>query len=556
MTIRPLVICALLVTVHAGVAHAKEYSADRFDSRVEVLRGGALRVTETVLIRFVDGTFTQFYREIPSRRTDGLEIVSASMDGALLPAGDGPGHVQIRQASRTRVTWHFTRVSGSSHLFELTYIVRGAVRQEDDADVVAWRALPSQHAYRVDSSAIDFALPAEPIAPPSLESRRVGTSSVAIDGARARIDARSVRRNGWVETWIRLPRGSVIDVPPHWQQRELQVQKSSTVWVVLSAIVLIGGLTLLFGVRQGYDVPARDVTGVTSGPALPDTLPPALAGALVANGKPRLEHAMAALFSLADRGEVTIEEQPRSLGQRNFVASRGGSGRPLAEHERRVLDIIFTGRGGGEQSVGLGKARGRLTRHFKKFSTALEGEMAAAGLMDDGREAVRRRFFKIGIILIAAACITPLATVFLAEAYGAWPMLIPVVLAILGVVALICHSAHTPLSNTAVRRSEHWRAFRRYLREIARDRETSPADATLRQWLPFVVALGLAPAWAAYLKKRRSGAPPWFRAAADADSGQAFAAFVGIGGAGHTNSPHGTHAGGGGAAGGGSSGAH
>jgi hypothetical protein len=29
----------------------------------------------------------------------------------------------------------------------------------------------------------------------------------------------------------------------------------------------------------------------------------------------------------------------------------------------------------------------------------------------------------------------------------------------------------------------------------------------MREWLPFVVALGLAPAWATYLKKRRSGAP-------------------------------------------------
>jgi predicted membrane channel-forming protein YqfA (hemolysin III family) len=77
-----------------------------------------------------------------------------------------------------------------------------------------------------------------------------------------------------------------------------------------------------------------------------------------------------------------------------------------------------------------------------------------------------RRFFKIGLILIVAACITPLGTVFMTEPYGAWPMLIPVVLAILGVVAFICHSAHTPLSNTAVRRTEHWRAFRRYLRDI------------------------------------------------------------------------------------------
>ena len=74
------------------------------------------------------------------------------MDGAVLPAGDEPGQVQIRRSSRTRITWRFAKVSGSSHLFELTYIVRGAIRQADDADVMAWRALPGQHAYRIDSS--------------------------------------------------------------------------------------------------------------------------------------------------------------------------------------------------------------------------------------------------------------------------------------------------------------------------------------------------------------------------------------------------------------------
>jgi hypothetical protein len=32
-------------------------------------------------MRFVSGSFTQFYRAIPVRRTDGIEIVSVSMDG-------------------------------------------------------------------------------------------------------------------------------------------------------------------------------------------------------------------------------------------------------------------------------------------------------------------------------------------------------------------------------------------------------------------------------------------------------------------------------------------
>jgi hypothetical protein len=555
MTVRRIILCAVLVAAFTGSAHAKDYSAERFDARIEVLRGGALRITERVLVRFEDGTFRQFYREIPSRLTDGLEVVSASMDDTVLPEGDRPGQVQIRRSSRTRVTWRFPRLSGSSHVFSLTYIVRGAVRQTEDADVVAWRALPGQHAYRIDSSEIDVDLPGVPSAAPSLELRRVGASSVALEGTQVRVRASEIRSNGWVEVWVRLPRGSVIDAPPQWQTRELAIRQSSRIWIIAAGAVLIGGLLLIFGVRQGYDAPPREAGAATAGPALPDTLPPALAGALVANGRPRLEHAMAALFSLADRGELTIEEQPRSLGQRAFVVTRTGSGRPLAAHEQRALDVSFTGKRGPERSVGLGKARGRLTRHFKQFSTAVEGEMAAAGLMDESRWDVRRRFLKIGVIALLAGGVAPLALLFMVDDYGPWPMLIPLALIVVGVTGLICHAAHTSLSNSAVRRAEYWRGFRQYLRDVAQDRQAPPPDSTMGQWLPFAVATGLAPAWATYLKRHRGGAPPWFRAGGDGDSAHAFAAFVGVGGAGYSCGAHGTHGVGGGAAGGGSSGA-
>jgi hypothetical protein len=109
---RRIILCVVLFAAFTGVADAKEYSAERFDARIEVLRGGTLHVTERVLVRFEDGTFRQFYREIPSRLTDGLEVVSASMDDTVFPEGDGPGQVEIRRSSRTRVTWRFPRLSG------------------------------------------------------------------------------------------------------------------------------------------------------------------------------------------------------------------------------------------------------------------------------------------------------------------------------------------------------------------------------------------------------------------------------------------------------------
>jgi uncharacterized membrane protein len=167
---------------------------------------------------------------------------------------------------------------------------------------------------------------------------------------------------------------------------------------------------------------------------------------------------------------------------------------------------------------------------------------------------VRSRFIRIAIASLVGAGIASIALALFTERYGAWPMLIPAACASVALVAFICYAAHTPLSNEGVRRAHQWRRFRQYLRDVARDREASPGEADARRLLPFAVALGVAPAWSAYLKRHRLAAPTWFRAASDAqdNSSVAFAAFVATGGSGNGGGGHG---GGGAAAGGGASGA-
>jgi hypothetical protein len=555
MTIRLLALSATVLFGTLGAAEARTYSAQQYDSRVEVLRGGTIRVTETVTLRFDEGTFSQFYRVIPTRRTDGVEIVSASMDGRVMSSGDGVGHVEISGSSRVRVTWRFAPVSSGSHTFELTYLVRGIVRQEDDADVLAWRILPTEHAYAIASSAIEILLPAQPVAAPTIEAQRVGDSTVYVDGAHVRINAATIRRNGWIEAWIRLPRGSAIETPPGWQQREVEVRGHSGRWIAAAGLVLLCGLALVFAVRQGYDAPPADPPPATTWSTPPDTLTPALAGTLVTNGTPQLEHAMAAMFSMADRGELRINEQPRRFGQAHFAITRTSTGRPLAPFEQRLLDIILTDGQGPTPSVSLAKARTRLLRQFRKFRMEIEPALKSAGLLDEDRRKVRTRFVRVAIGSSLAAGLASIVVPLFAERYGGWPMLIPAACAVVALVAFICYAAHTPLSNDGARRAQQWVGFRRYLRDVARDREASPGEADTRRLLPFAVALGVAPAWSAYLKRHRLAAPAWFRAASDArdNSAAAFATFVATGGSGSGGSGHG--GGGGGAAGGGASGA-
>ena len=544
------VLATLIFLVAAPAMADGRYSADRYDSRIEVLDGGTMRVAETIAIRFETGTFTQFFRSIPVRMTDGIEIVSASMDGQQLPEGEGPGRIEISGSSNVRVTWRFPPTSPSTHTFDLVYLVHGVVRQEQTDDVVAWRILPSEHRYAIDSSTVDLIVPASPTTAPLLETRRVGDSRVQLGDGRIEIAASNIRRNGWLEVSVHLPRGSAIDAPPAWQRHQIEISEMSRAWMFAAAIVIAGGLALLFFVRQQYDSPPRDFAAMTRSAMPPDTLPPVIAGAVLANGSPRLEHAMATLVSLADRGELRIEEQGRLLGQRQFAIARTTTRRPLSPYEEKLLDIIFDPDGG---AVSLGKARNRLLRHFRKFKAALEPAMLSIGLVDEDRRAVRRRFAYIATACLILAGGTAFGLAFAVRQIGPWPMLIPLALGVVGVSALICFAAHTPLSNHGLQRAREWRGFRQYLRDVARDREPSPGNVVMRQMLPYAMALGLAHSWASYLKKHRLAAPEWFRAVsgADSDGAVAFSSFIAAGGAHPGGGAHGAGA----AAGGGASGA-
>jgi hypothetical protein len=264
---------------------------------------------------------------------------------------------------------------------------------------------------------------------------------------------------------------------------------------------------------------------------------------------------MSALFSLADRGELRIDEQSRLLGQRQFAITRIARKRPLEPYEERLLEIIF-GTDGQNSTVSLWKARSRLQRQIRRFKAVLEPALVTAGLLDPDRRHVRRQVMVVAISCLLAAALTCWVFAFLVERFGPWPMLMPLALGIVGVAALISGAAHTPLSNDGVRRAREWRGFRQHLRDLARDRQPSPGESVLGQLLPFAVALGLAHSWSSYLKRHRSAAPEWFRAmsAADNNSAAAFSAFVASGGG--TSHGAGAHAGAAGAAaGGGASGA-
>lgn len=541
----------LLLTCAAPAA-AKTYSAERFDSSIRIRADGAIEVVETVAFHFESGSFTYVWREIPTRRTDGIEILSAEMDGRVFPFGKGSGQVEVRQGAKVRVRWRFAPRSGTTHTFVLRYIARGVVEKTAAGDRFAWAALPREHKYRIDSSNIVIEAPAAFVGQPHAETRRVEQLTIEPGGQRVQIMAAGIRRDGRIEARLDFPDGALIAAAPGWQQARSFAESQAPRWATAAGAVFAVAIILLIGLRQRYDSPRREpAAGSNHHHTPPDGLRPAPAGALAANGSVSHTHSLAALFAMADRGVVTISEGPRKWGQRQFSVERTRRAATLAPEELAVLDAAFTGKAGQETTVPFSTVQSRLNKHAKGFAELVRQELESHGLFDRDRRRVRQQFLGVSWALFALALLLVVPCAFAASTYQGWPFLIPCAVMLAALAGFIFYGAMTPLSNEGVRRAEAWRAYQRHLKEVAADRAVPASSAGAL--LPFALALGLGGAWAKYVKQHPHDVPGWFQAMSSAHDDGAFAAFMG------SNVVSQGHYGGagaaGGAAGGGGSGA-
>jgi hypothetical protein len=550
---RALLASLLVLIAAVPAAAAKSYSAERFDSHIRVLPGGAIEVVETVVFRFEGGPFDHVFRNIPTRRTDGIEIVGAEMDGRALAFGKAAGQVEVSRDSMVKVRWRFAPRQDSTHTFTLRYVVNGLVSRDAGSDVLEWIALPSEHDYRIDSSEVLVDLPAPLTASPGIESKRVDGTSVEPSGQRVQILARGIGRNGWIKPRLQFAEGTVAAAAPQWQQRQARALVFAPRWAGAAALLFVVGLMVLFSMRLRYSPPPQrgDFGSHVVVDMPPDTLRPAIAGALAANGSVTLQHAMATLFTLADGGAVTIVEEPRRWGQRQFTLQRKQGGSPVAGEEAALLDAVFRKNGRDEETVTLSQARHRTGRKIREFKNAVYRELGSQGLLDEERMQARGRYFLFSISMMVIALVLFAVALVLTREYGGWPLLVPAAVALVGIAGFIFVGASTPLSDEGVRRAERWRAYQRFLKEVARDRArvTSPS---LPDLLPFAVGLGIAAAWSKHLKRNPAGVPPWFHTMAATSDDGGFAALVAATGA---HDGGGGAAAAGGAAGGGASGA-
>jgi uncharacterized protein (TIGR04222 family) len=500
---------------------AKGYSAQRFDVSIRPMDDGAVQVTETVRFTFVGGPFTYVSRELALKKTDGIQVLGASMDGHVLPRGTDAGQFEVRtSSSRVTIRWHFAGASDSEHDFRLSYVARGVVQQTGGGPLLEWQAHPTEHPYRILSSRIvvdGFS----PERAPAIRTRRVGDAREERNDTTWVVEARDIAPNGWVT--VSSPTTMAAGIVPKWQDRERRRQAMAPRMLEIAGIITLLCLaTVLLIWRQYPTPPMVDTTSTADRP--PNDHPPAIAAAILAGGHSSQAHVPGTLFDLASRNAVSVAEAERTWKtRRNFVLTRN-DGVPLAPHESTLLDLMFK----GERSVTWSAAASRVARRGRAFRHEVNEELLRLGLTDEQRRANRRRLFAIGFFLIALS-LAAMAIIVVMDA-APWGLAIPLGIDSAAVLALVLGATRAELSDEGFRERERWRGFRRSLKGSMGSKGSTgsmSSEGALR-YLPYVAAMGLGVPLARYLKTHGAGTlPPWFRSLGGDDASGAFAAFIG-----------------------------
>ena len=153
-----MLVWQLVVAVRAPDAlAARSVEWAQFDVAIDLLSDGTLSVAETQVIDFEDGPFTAGSRNIPLGKVDGISNVRVSeiVDGQKLPYKEvssfnrEPGTFTVTQtSSELLINWGFSPTTDATRVFEITYLVEGAVRNYPNEDPpnqqIWWTAISSE----------------------------------------------------------------------------------------------------------------------------------------------------------------------------------------------------------------------------------------------------------------------------------------------------------------------------------------------------------------------------------------------------------------------------
>ncbi len=505
-----LVMGILLALGEPAGAQAKTLIWENFDVTITVLPNGDFHVLERQRIRFISGTFTFGFAEIPLGKTEGITDVLVSEPGGRQYAPGGfseqPYTFDVSTSEGEEIIrWYFPPTSNAVRTFDLAYIVHGGIRVYDRGDKLQWIAIDNERDFPIEAASVTVVLPhgAEFLANPDsagveatwgLSADRSSVTYLA-EGGMSVYDT--------FEIGMEFTHGVIPDVRPGWQKQhdaeeyyDLSVKPYVNLLLGVSAALLILGgpaLILIIWYTRGRDPKVGPIPQYIEEP--PDDLPPGVLGTLL-DERADMRDVVATMINLAHKGHMTIEETGRGgflgLGSPDFVFRKTAGHEVLGPVEKEVMRGIFTGT---RTERKLSDLRNKFYTRLPKIQRRLYEQMVSRKFFRSNPDTTRKIWRGIGIALLFGAIFFG---GFGSAALNEYADLLPCVFAgfgLLGLAALIAGGAMPAKTRKGAEAAARWGAFKNYLQQIDRLTDLGEAGELFEKYLPYAIAFGIRDSW-------------------------------------------------------------
>jgi len=128
---------------------------------LEVREDGNLQVTERFGVLVSSGDAVVFERSLPAWRYDRVTDVTAAVDGAVVPVGQGLGlgHVRVGAGPGLDVTWTLPAGQDAPHELSVVYTAHNVIELSGIRGLLDWRVLLPRRDFDVEDATVTVALP-------------------------------------------------------------------------------------------------------------------------------------------------------------------------------------------------------------------------------------------------------------------------------------------------------------------------------------------------------------------------------------------------------------
>jgi len=511
---RLLLLLALFAATADRAVAQRSLVIERFDAVIRVEPDGTIDVTETITARFT-GAWNGIYRSIPVkyRTAQGLNW-TLGLDVRGATDGDGrPLRVETgRERHYVKLRMWIPGAEDATRTAVLHYRATNALRFFDEHDELYWNVTGDEWDVPIEAATARIELPPEAtgvraIAFNGVYGSTAQDASVEVEGTAVRIAMpHALAFHEGLTAVVGWDKGVVAE--PSAAARTAGVVSSN--WPLLIPVPVLIGAFLMWR-RRGKD-PSRLPVTVRYEP--PPGLTPGEAGTLMDN-TPDMRDITATLVDLAVRGHLRFEERDESklfglIKEREYVLHRQAppdDAGPVAPHERRLLDGIFSGRG---QTVALSELEDEFYSRLPGIRTAIFDRLLERGLYHARPDQVRQRWHVGGLALGLAVAV---GGSMIADRLLLTP--VPFVMAgVLVAVILVGFGFVMPARSIAgARMLEAVLGFEEFLRRVEREqyrRVIVGHPELFDRYLPFAMAFGVEKKWARAFQDIYTQAPAWY----------------------------------------------